>query len=421
MTKKLLLCLLSLMVMTGKAQLTYTLPEQIPEFNGTYEDFGQGHFFYPNGGEIRYANKDRTNSIEQVKYYTKFAYPQQYLLNNNSISFVFSRHDSVGATPVDSLHRIDLKMDRSNTSAFLARVDTQNTCVLNYFTNWFGSSGRIGVKGGAAIAVQNVYSNIDMVYCSNNSGLKIFYVVWPGGNPNNIVLHFDGAKSTAIAGNNLVVNSNWESIRFVKPQMYQYTLINNVATPFNVCPASWTSFGSNRYQITTTSSWNSSMPLIIQVSQGPAVQPVSNSINWSTYFGGADFDYMYRTNSDANNNLFTAGKTQSSDFPQNINATPYQSQNSNYDGFLSKFNSSGVLQWSTYIGGSSSELIKDFDFKGGDAWCVGVTSSFNFPLQTKRVHLMTIVLLVEMGMGLFFRWIRPLEVQIAGQRTLAAI
>lgn len=371
------------MVVTAKSQLTYTLPDQIPEYNGTYEDFGQHHFFYPNDGEIRFMNEDRSDARDEVQFYTKFTHPKQYLLRNTNLSFVFAKDDGDASTP-DSVHRIDLKMDRSSTSAFLARVDTQKTCVLHYFNPFFGASGRTPVEGGAAIAAQNIYPNIDMVYCSNNTGLKIFYVVYPGGDPNQIMLKFDGAKSTGLNGNDLEVNANWDQIKFVKPQMYQYTLINNVVTPVNVCPASWQSLGNDVYRITTTSSWNSSLPLIIQVRQGPAASPAITGISWSTYFGSDTRDWIHRTHTDASNNLYAGGLTASFDFPGTSGPIQViQSAPSFEDGFIAKFNSSGQLQWATYIGGSSSEEIFDFDFSGTDVYCVGKTYSNDLPVATK--------------------------------------
>lgn len=369
----------------SKAQITLsiTIPNPLPEYNGTYEHFGQHHLFYPNEGEVRYADEARNSAIDEVAFYTHYVWPRQYLLTNNNISFVFSKHDTATSNPADSLHRIDVEMDRGRASAFLARVDTQNTCVLNYFTEWFGSTGRTGVKGGAAIACQSIWPNIDMVYTSNNTGLKIYYVVYPGGDPNNIVLHIKGSKSNAIVGNDLVIDANWSSTKFVKPHMYQYTLINNVVTPYIVCQASWQSVGANRYKIDNATAYDPNLPLIVQVSQGPETQSSVNNLNWSTFFGGGDFDYIYKTRSDANNNLFIAGETVSPDFPQTATATPVQSQNFYYDAFLSKFNANGVLLWSTYLGGSGTDYIKDFAFQGGDVWCVGTSFSFNFPVQTK--------------------------------------
>lgn len=396
--KKLIFLLLILSMSRAiYAQITpsMTIPNPLPEYDGSYENFGRNHLFYPNRGEIRYGNEDQDEATDEVGYYTKFTYPAQFLLNNTNMSFVFTKSDTTGSTPIDSLHRVDLKMDRGNSSAFLARVDTQNTSVLNYFTQWFGSIGLTDVRGGAAIAVQSIYPNIDMVYTSNNAGLKIYYIIYPGGNPNNIIMHFDGAKSTGISGSALVIKSNWDQMSFEEPTMFQYTYTGGIVTPVNVCPATWQSLGSDRYNITTTASWSTSLPLIIEVKQAAAIAISTPGLKWSTYIGGSMQDFIYKSKSDANNNLFVAGKTTSPNFPVNIGpmvvttvigTLPVSIQTP--DGFIAKFDPSGVLLWVTYVGGAASEIINDFDFKNGDIYCVGATNSQNLPAQPKTAPAM---------------------------------
>lgn len=387
MKKTILFCLLAASALTANSQITpsLTIPNPIPEYNGTYEDFGQHHFFYPNTDEIRLDEEGglQPSAKDVVAYYTKFCFPQKFILKNNKMAFIYGRKDQAGGK--DSLHRIDLEMDRSLSSAFPARVDTQLNCKLNYFLPFVTKTD---VMGGAAIAVQSIYTNIDMVYTSNNTGLKIYYIVYPGGDPNQIILKFNGAKSTGIAGNDLNVTSNFGDFKFVKPKMYQYTYVGNVVTPVNVCPASWQSLGNDMYRVTTASAWNNSLPLIIQVSEGPAVQPTANGIKWSTYFGGNLPDNIYKSKSDAANNLYVAGNTISANFPQGTGATPYQSGfQFTYDAFIAKFDFNGKLLWTAFVGSSGNEQINDLDFdiaNGGDIYCVGVTGgAVDFPTMTK--------------------------------------
>lgn len=388
MKKTILSCLLALTVITAKAQITYSMaiPNPIPEYDGTYEDFGQHHFFYPNTGEIKFDVKEgiSNETRDVVAYYTKFAYPQKFILKNNNMSFVYGSPDYVNHK--DSLHRIDLQMYNGSTTAHTARIDTQLNCKLNYYLQYGTFTD---VKGGASIAVQSIYPNIDMVYCSNNTGLKIFYVVYPGGNYKDIVLKFNGAKSTGITATDLQVNSNFDYFKFAKPNMYQYTYTGNVVTPVNVGNVSWISAGTDMYRFNTSSSYSSSLPLIIEVSEGPAVQPTSNGIKWSTYFGGNLPDNIYKCRSDASNNLYVAGNTISANFPQGAGVTPYQSGvQFTYDAFIAQFASNGKLNWTAFVGGSGSEQINDFDFdavNGGDIYCVGTTAgNVDFPTQTKN-------------------------------------
>ncbi len=72
---------------------------------------------------------------------------------------------------------------------------------------------------------------------------------------------------------------------------------------------------------------------------------------WGTYYGGADEDQVRSLACDNAGNLYAAGYTTSTG---NI-ATPGSHQpvhGGRYDGFLVKFNASGVRQWGTYYGGS---------------------------------------------------------------------
>lgn len=105
----------------------------------------------------------------------------------------------------------------------------------------------------------------------------------------------------------------------------------------------------------------------------------TGSLIWSTYYGGtsasANADYAYALQSDNQGNIYMAGQTNS---PNNI-ATPgsYQLVFAGVsDGFVVKFNSAGVRQWGTYLGGTANDQARALSLdKTGNIYVGGGTSS----------------------------------------------
>ncbi len=383
MRKNIYLLLMVLGLSNLKAQITNSLgidPNDIANFDGSHDDFGTNHLFYPNGGEIRFGDSHHEDAIEVVKYYTMNTNPKMFLLNNNNISLDYYKRGGSASIP-DSAHRIDLEWQNSNSGASLARVDTQNFGKLHYFTEWFGSAGRTDVEGGAAIVCQSIYNNIDLVYTSNNAGLVMYFIVYPGGNYKDIIMHVAGSKANTINSGKLKIQANWNQSTFQKPQMYQYVISGGVVSPLTVCNASWLNTGTDLYQINNNTSYNTSLPLIIQLKQANALSLHTVGMKWSTYFGGNQFDLMEKTHCDANDNLYVAGYSDSPYFPQANGVA--QISSSAGDGVIAKFNTTGKHLWSTFIGGSGAEEIHDMDFSGSDVFCVGKTTSSNFPYKHK--------------------------------------
>ncbi|MEX0967527.1 MAG: immunoglobulin-like domain-containing protein [Bacteroidia bacterium] len=80
----------------------------------------------------------------------------------------------------------------------------------------------------------------------------------------------------------------------------------------------------------------------------------TGTAQWITYLGGNQNDAALAIVVNSNGDVYVAGQTGSSN---NISSSgSYQSvHGGGNDAFLAKFNSSGVLQWSTYLGGSGAD------------------------------------------------------------------
>jgi len=105
------------------------------------------------------------------------------------------------------------------------------------------------------------------------------------------------------------------------------------------------------------------------------------SLLWSTFLGGSVTDRGYAIAVTSDGSCYVTGETFSSNFPT-LNA--YNSTlSSGADVFISKFNASGFLLWSTYLGGSE---VSDKGFgiavtEDGSCYVTGRTNSDDFPTQ----------------------------------------
>jgi len=81
----------------------------------------------------------------------------------------------------------------------------------------------------------------------------------------------------------------------------------------------------------------------------------NGTLMWATFLGGTSDDVPYRLNITKSGGLIITGQTSSADFPT---ASAIQnSKNGASDGFAAKFDESGILEMSTYIGGSGDEIV----------------------------------------------------------------
>jgi len=89
---------------------------------------------------------------------------------------------------------------------------------------------------------------------------------------------------------------------------------------------------------------------------------------WATYYGGSGNDFGFSCATDASGNVFMIGITSST---SGI-ATAGAHETAVNNGFLVKFNSSGVRQWGTYFGGNGKHCTTD---ASGNIYMTGATFS----------------------------------------------
>ncbi|MHA1556306.1 MAG: SBBP repeat-containing protein [Candidatus Heimdallarchaeota archaeon] len=105
----------------------------------------------------------------------------------------------------------------------------------------------------------------------------------------------------------------------------------------------------------------------------------NGSLLWSTYLGGSGGDSGYSIAIDFAGNCYVVGDTGSTNFTT-LNAYDNIYNGGSKDVFISKFNSNGTLLWSTYLGGNVYDYGKSVVVDSlGDCYITGYTNSTNFP------------------------------------------
>jgi hypothetical protein len=110
------------------------------------------------------------------------------------------------------------------------------------------------------------------------------------------------------------------------------------------------------------------------------LDPTGSELVYSTYLGGSgNDDEAYGIAVDQFRNAYVAGYTNSGDFPTKNALQPFSA--GGYDAFVTKFDSSGALVYSTYLGGSSDENGLDVAVdRLGNVYLTGSTCSNDFPV-----------------------------------------
>ncbi|TAM79111.1 MAG: choice-of-anchor D domain-containing protein [Acidobacteria bacterium] len=238
-----------------------------------------------------------------------------------------------------------------------------------------------GVPSYSRVEYHGIYPSVGLIYYGNQRELEFDLDMAPGVDPGSARLEITGdnhhaAKVQVNSDGELVVQTRAGDVRFRKPVAYQpvagagkgrhyfaarYVMDNNGQVGFGV------------------SGYDPAKPLVID--------PV---LSYSTYLGGADYNYATGIAVDASGYTYITGYTSSVDFPVSggvqgvfaggncnteVNTAPC------FDAFVSKLNPQGTaLIYSTYLGGTGDdEGVRVAVDSSGQAYVAGFTDSLDFP------------------------------------------
>lgn len=350
--------------------------------------------FYKNQGQI--LNTD-TKPASNVLFYTESCAPDLFI-KNNSFSFVAAKIDSFISVP-DTFQRIDMNFVGCNPYAKTFQEEKGLTS-LNYFLPHCGANGITNIQGYNRLFTPNIYPNVDLHYCSNDLGLKLFFIVKPNADANAITLNINGASSATVMPNGKLKISTFKGDIIFNLEAYQVGL---TLTPITLSGTPQIqSIGGNNFRLVAPV-YNSALPLVLMLNQGvPAkVQHAVGLSEWSTPFGGVGYDEIMDVKTDLSGNSYWVGLTNSQlNFPS-VSTGVSIAFAGGFDAFISVFGSAidfvtypspalmpkgDALVSKTFYGGTGDDKAMGIAVTGNTAnseiFVTGFTNSADFNIAT---------------------------------------
>jgi Beta-propeller repeat len=224
------------------------------------------------------------------------------------------------------------------------------------------SDKHLSVASFAKVAVQNIYSGIDLTYGGDRNQIAFDFAVAPGADPEQIAMEVTGGEIKIDQKGDLVLDGG--ALHQPKPQLYQDTQGRRVAVQGHYVLVAHNKVGIR------TGNYDRSKPLYI--AQDLSVLAVTNN-------NGEDTAYFLAL--DAQGNIYVTGRTQTLAFPVTPRAYQGAYGGGSNDTYVAKLTpNASQLIYATYLGGNGAEFPFALALDAaGNAYVSGNTSSTNFP------------------------------------------
>ncbi|MBI2838938.1 MAG: SBBP repeat-containing protein [Acidobacteria bacterium] len=237
---------------------------------------------------------------------------------------------------------------------------------VNYFRGQEIEGQIVDIPTSHAVVYEDLYENVDLKVYGRGTQIEYDWLVRPGGRASDIGFRYEDIESSRIdESGNLEVEMDSGKLIHTKPYCYQPIGQNRVEVAARFVAREAGGYGFD------VAPYDANYPLVID----PVV------LVYSTYLGGSSSDAGNGIAVDASGAVYVSGFSASTDYPTR---NPFQqSLKKDADVVVTKINPKGDgLVYSTYIGGSASDVARDIAIDStGNAYVVGETDSTNFPVK----------------------------------------
>ena len=210
------------------------------------------------------------------------------------------------------------------------------------------------------VVYEKVYPGIDLVFYLHEKGIKYDFIVQPGYDPEVIKMAYVGGEEMDL---NILESGQLEIIHTLgkvieeKPKSFLQDG-QEVKTTFKL-DEGYLSFKLEDYDML----------------EGVVIDPY---LYYTSYIGGSSYEDIAHARGDNFDEHHSVGWTSSSDYPVSSGLLTYTAQ---FDVILNKFDNNGIRLWTTYFGGNGNDYGHDVAIEtlNQDVFIVGGTNSSALP------------------------------------------
>ncbi len=225
-------------------------------------------------------------------------------------------------------------------------------------------AGKVGLYG--KVIQHNVYPGIDVAVYSRGNAMKYDFLVAAGADIARIRLNFEGVNPVITEKGTLMIPTTVNTIEEDAPYAYQVVNGNEIPVACN-------------YKVSAKGDIGFEFPDGYDKTQALIIDP---TLVFGTYSGGTGNTYGFSACYDADGALYSGGETFTTGWPATVGA--FQTTfGGSVDCGINKNSSDGTtLIYSTYFGGSGTDLPNNMITNSNNELAVmGTTTSSNLPVS----------------------------------------
>lgn len=268
-------------------------------------------------------------------------------------------------------HAYKIHFEGCNPSATIQKQQ-EGSDYENFYLGNDQSKWKSNVRNYHQVWLNDIYTDINYEVITSNSGLKYNFHVKPHADPGQIQMRYEGVNDIRLKDGALILKLQVNEVVEQKP--YAFQLINGkvIRVTCNYV------FKNKLLSFSFPRGYNKNYELVID----PLLVFAAQS-------GSAADNFGMTATFDPAGNLYSAGTVYDNGYPttpgaysQGFSGSPSSGTYSVNDVVITKYNANGTnLLYSTYLGGSNSEVITSLIVDHSDNLCFyGATGSSNFPV-----------------------------------------